>query len=594
MKRSTWAHLALATGLAVALWGCGSNLGSDGSSTSPGAVREAQTRGLDNCLTCHLGGVGQAWLAGPHSNPNATPAASLANPACLACHDQLGDGLLLAAATAGARTDRPVVGCESCHGGGQFHSGVGPLPVPLPGPAQCGQCHGIEGPLFHDSPAGLITHDTHFDNPATGFQADTNGDGVPDADVAIEGYVVKAGDARGCQVCHFNGHTLALEYNRAWADSAHGGHLLAVKAADPAAAVRDADAPGWTHYNWDQTTGSGNRASCQRCHTATGAANYLDDPAGYDPAMNDFTHLSGWTPATGSPQNEMLYCWGCHSDNQGSLRNPGALTVDYTGAPATYPDALASNVCLACHTGRESGGTIAARAANPATNWGDLGFINSHYLTAGGTVFSVTGYHYPGLEYQAPGNLHARVGTPDSIGGAIGNNGPCVKCHMSTPGAGGSHTFHVVTHDAAGAITAINPTFCTACHTGALTLTVPGINGARAGFEAALDALEAQLAAKGFPFQANFPYFPTRNWGDAATGPGNMGAAFNFNLLVHDPGAYAHNTRYAARLIWDSLDWLDDNALNGSARAAINALPAADLPAATKAEALAWIGLARP
>jgi hypothetical protein len=48
------------------------------------------------------------------------------------------------------------------------------------------------------------------------------------------------------------------------------------------------------------------------------------------------------------------------------------------------------------------------------------------------------------------------------------------------------------------------------------------------------------------------------------TGRNNMGAAFNFNLFEHDPGAYAHNRYYVKRLIYDSLDWLDDNTLNYS------------------------------
>ncbi len=577
--------------LLATLTGCGSNRESSGAQTAPtvDVVGGAQTLGITNCASCHNSGtaVTADWLASRHANGNSIPNST--DPTCTACHDRNGDGSLMSSAFAG-QVNRNVVGCESCHGGGEFHFGLGKLPFPVPGPAQCGVCHGIDQVLFHGTRAERLINDTHFDNPATGFlNASDN--------VAIEGYVVKTGDQRGCQVCHFNGHNPTLEYNNAWARSAHGGHILTVKDAAAtvdariAAAVTDADAPGWSHYNWDQTTGSGNRASCQRCHTATGIANYLTNPAAYDPANNDFSHLSGWTPATGSPQNEMLYCWGCHSDSNGSLRNPGAITADYTGASVTYPDVAASNVCMACHTGRESGSSIGFRAANPATDWSNTGFINSHYLTAGGTVFSASGYHYAGLNYTIPNNLHAGIGTAGSIGTAVGDNGPCVMCHMSTPGAGESHSFAVVTKDAAGAVTAINPSFCNACHTGPLALTVGGLNSLRSGFDSTLQALEAQLAAKGFAFQDSFPYFPTRNWGDAVTGPNNMGAAFNYNLLAHDPGAYAHNVRYSGRLIWDSIDWLDDNRLNNSTVAAINAL---GLAPATRDAALAWLGTARP
>jgi hypothetical protein len=38
-----------------------------------------------------------------------------------------------------------------------------------------------------------------------------------------------------------------------------------------------------------------------------------------------------------------------------------------------------------------------------------------------------------------------------------------------------------------------------------------------------------------------------------------MGAAFNLNLLFRDYGGFAHNDLYAKRLIFDSIDWLDDS-----------------------------------
>ena len=61
--------------------------------------------------------------------------------------------------------------------------------------------------------------------------------------------------------------------------------------------------------------------------------------------------------------------------------------------------------------------------------------------------------------------------------------------------------------------------------------------------------------------------------GTADTGKNNMGAAFNYNLLEHDPGAFVHNRRYAARLIYDAIDWLDDNTMNFSTGATLAALP---------------------
>ncbi|MFZ2949845.1 MAG: hypothetical protein WA003_10210, partial [Desulfuromonadaceae bacterium] len=79
--------------------------------------------------------------------------------------------------------------------------------------------------------------------------------------------------------------------------------------------------------------------------------------------------------------------------------------------------------------------------------------------------------------------------------------------------------------------------------------------------------------------QAAYPYFyddsllPTvgavKDWtrGGALTGAEAkklMGACFNINLLKRDPAAFAHARTYARRLIYDSIDFLDDKSINMS------------------------------
>jgi hypothetical protein len=70
----------------------------------------------------------------------------------------------------------------------------------------------------------------------------------------------------------------------------------------------------------------------------------------------------------------MLECKGCHVDNRGNLRNPGAYKALYKipvgGFPSIlplnadtsfqYPDISVSNVCMPCHTGRGGGKAIHA------------------------------------------------------------------------------------------------------------------------------------------------------------------------------------------------------------------------------------------
>ena len=41
-------------------------------------------------------------------------------------------------------------------------------------------------------------------------------------------------------------------------------------------------------------------------------------------------------------------------------------------------------------------------------------------------------------------------------------------------------------------------------------------------------------------------------------GRDTMGAAFNYVLLVSEPGVYAHNPAYAKQLVLDSIDYLDN------------------------------------
>ncbi|HSH69043.1 MAG TPA: hypothetical protein VK997_03930, partial [Deferrisomatales bacterium] len=45
--------------------------------------------------------------------------------------------------------------------------------------------------------------------------------------------------------------------------------------------------------------------------------------------------------------------------------------------------------------------------------------------------------------------------------------------------------------------------------------------------------------------------------------------------LHHDPGGFAHNRYYVKRLIYDSIDWLDNNILDDSTAATLDALDAA-------------------
>ncbi|RMG57095.1 MAG: hypothetical protein D6713_10315 [Deltaproteobacteria bacterium] len=387
-----------------------------------------------------------------------------------------------------------------------------------------------------------IITDTHYDDPTT------------PADQAIEGYVVKKGDDDSCTGCH-NPHSGDITKNEQWAQSGHG----------------DEAGEAWVHYNWDDTS---TRGDCQRCHTATGFKNFATDPANYDPANNDFSHLANWSSTGGSPQNELLYCWACHTDYSGNLRDPGALSVTSPySEPATriaaVPDVNGSNVCLACHSGRSSGQAI-KDATDINTNFGSF---NSHYLAAGGILFRTVGYEFDGVDYSnVPYFEHDLIGTPNSEEDT-GDEGPCVECHMNNSH---SHEFMPVAHDDQGNMTEIlsNANVCSKCHTGQYALTVEKLEEEEEGFDNALTVISDLLAARGIYYNSSkYPYFfsvsdpDQQSFATAYTNwssKDELGAAFNLNLLTREPGAYAHNRFYTKRLIFDSIDYLDNGTLDGT------------------------------
>jgi hypothetical protein len=402
-----------------------------------------------------------------------------------------------------------------------------------------------------------IIYDSHFDDETT---------------TDIEGYNIRSSNDRSCRDCH-NPHNADKTINVDWANSSHGGHILETTQ-DPTTHkynVTETEGPAFVHYDMKAS----NRQACQRCHTSTGFMNLANDPAGYDPTNNDFSHLSG-------SQKEMLYCWACHTSSVGDLRDPGAFenTALYA-SPASritaVPDLSGSNICLSCHAGRESG----TEDINDSTDdFSNKSFVNSHYLAAGGVLFRTALYEYSGQDYSNDvAFAHDKIGTTGSTG--MGSNGPCVGCHMKTANG---HTLVNVTKSG-GVITDITAftSTCSNCHADKSTL-ITTLNELEEGFDAALTALATELSNNGFTYLGGHPYFSATNWITAndATGKKNMGAAFNYNLLLHEPGAYVHNPQYTKKIIYDSIDFLDDGLINASVEATIGAGLAADYLGGTR------------
>jgi hypothetical protein len=722
LHRSTVVLPALV--LAMALLGACGNSGKKSTSpaSAPGPASAAAV-GMNACTTCHTV-VTADWLTSKHANLDPGGLDSAGNPAlgqisgCAQnCHDPGGDSGKLVAGYTG-NVPRPVVGCEACHGPGDLHAqggGTGPIsfaarPAGIFGAASiiqvsaqfatCTFCHELLSPTdpasvttpataAHDAggsdprvvASGISSNknsitDTHFATPGSWRSSAAGSLNVHNTTtdfIAITGYAMDFADEKVCSNCH-NPHKNAT-INREWAQSAHADRQgIKIEPKSGAVVGNGFFSSAWAHYNWST------RPECQRCHTTTGFVAYAEAirAGNTDLAANIKRGAVSPLASDAGFKPEMLKCNGCHTDNRGNLRNTGAVTANYDFASGgktvslvshAYPDVLGSNVCMLCHTAREIGDTIKgindpvllSAGSVSAVNFGSFGFVNSHYLSAGATIFTTSGYTFGDRNYQnIAAYRHDQIGTPGAPG--TGTNGPCIGCHMSRPNKNGNHLFLPVSRARNGntvTVTGIASEVCFTCHGPNDVLMLDLVREQRELFAEALEALKDQLERGGYFFADASPYFyklrdnqgvvavttgsdvvtnltgsswvaskvtgtdalgiisdrfrvddngqyyaiksvdtssqitlqapytgPTSTIGAAytiigssvtnwlspsdtdatgnTTGKNNMGAAFNFNLFEHDPGAYAHNRYFVKRLLYDSIDWLDDNQLNFS------------------------------
>lgn len=492
-----------------------------------------------SCVTCHTDGAMPTPINSFTVDQNTFAYRSGAGSFCLngSCHQ------------AGTTHKTAGMACSGCHGNYKNHN-----PAKSFGEAlnACFTCHGAPNSTHYQVKSSLAGSDCLICHKPIGH------DPAPDATVTpahFNGYTSYANPAYAaayvtpvtrCADCHQAGDpkgsedAALLQFRSDWAGSGHG----------------DAKATAWKNsawFNWktagtagaDAKASAGVATDCQRCHSASG---YLK-----------FALYTSIEPVSTAAErySEPLTCNACHQS--GDFAAPRALSArtgyyNYSGAvtgrlqvTAPYPDAGRSNLCMGCHVGRQAGATVQALSQATALKsyssafWRDLRFVDSHYLSAGGQLYGATGYHYPGVSYGNAGVNHTGIGSTGA--------GPCVACHLPAS----SHTLSV----AAGGFA-----LCNGCHIDGGILSSGFLAQKKDEFASALKALAAALAAKGFTPLTDasgapqYPYFSATNWGGHGDGPGSLGAAFNYNLLVHDPGAFAHNPAYVKRLVRDSIDFL--------------------------------------
>jgi hypothetical protein len=592
MKRMS-AAIVLFAGLALAGCGSGTSGGSAGN-----AVAESQGCIVASChgaIASKVTGksIGDEWRASTHAMVNVA--------GCTTCHGHY-----------------HANNCTECHGGS--------VPQSLPknglnAEAECVACHvkgnvtkALDGSHLPELNPQYGSNSTY--SVTTGWST-TN---VTAANT-LAGWAVLSGTpyASRCIWCHNPHDNRVTPQHKQWAESGMGSPIAGYTRTD----FKRRGSPG--DYRTQVVTDS-----CVRCHTATGFVNWVESGMTDVSAWGLKTAFNSSTTAKGK---QTLYCYVCHDDGSGRAYGYGFRKIPAQGATGgqrvyhnfsasvaatatenagerftrikvrnnyiDFPNIGISDRCLLCHAGRGSGILLKKVAAatgfdnHSAVNFRKINRVGVHDFAGGGTMFRALGFeYYSSYRYAQPATIpyfHDQIGQTVSTGGI--KRGPCVSCHMSSAE---SHSFMPVS-ESGGVITSINTSVCITCHASGkvgftrFDGTVAGLNVKKAGYAAALKAMSAWLTKKGISSTSNWLRTSTypaaltlAGFNQAACTPAadrsldnylgsrNMGAGLNRDFLVNDPGGFVHNDLYVKRLIYDTLDWVDNCTMDKSVQAAID------------------------
>jgi hypothetical protein len=260
------------------------------------------------------------------------------------------------------------------------------------------------------------------------------------------------------------------------------------------------------------------------------------------------------------PSNGML-CRTCHD----AIPEYTLYTVEQvtfpSGATLGFEEALDSNLCLECHQGRASSVDIqrAIEGTELDVVLENARFINPHYFAAGATLF---GSQASGA-YQYEGQTYA--GRFEHVEGFD----TCIECHDA----------HAL---------AVQAEACTGCHPEAgegleairiTDVDYDGDGDTDEGLAGEIQTMEemlltaiqeyaADVAGTPIVYDAHsYPYFfvDTNGNGEADPDEANYGnryaswtprllrAAYNYQYVQKDPGAYSHNGTYIVQALYDTL-----------------------------------------
>ncbi len=316
-----------------------------------------------------------------------------------------------------------------------------------------------------------------------------------------------------------------------------------------------ADAAAEAFVHWDEDDPAEVPDRCAKCHST--------------PGYRDFLGVDGTAVGVVDGPAEIgtvITCVACH--------NEATLTMDKVVMPSGVEITGLGDEsrCMQCHQGRASKLSVdeaitEANLTDVDTVSPDLGFINIHYFAAAATKYGTVakgGYEYEGKTYDAN---FAHVEQFDT----------CMECHNP-------HTLQVRVEA------------CSACHTGVKSTddlkdvrmqgslvdydgdgdVAEGVYYELVGLQELLyQAIQAYATEKGetaivYDLHTH-PYFfiDTNENGEADADEANgdngynawtprlLKAAYNYQVSVKDPGAFAHGGKYIIQLLYDSIEDLN-------------------------------------
>lgn len=318
-------------------------------------------------------------------------------------------------------------------------------------------------------------------------------------------------------------------YEDVWGSSAHA----------------DRRAEAFTH--WDEDDPREIPIDCAKCHSTPGYLDFLGVD-GTEVGRVDNAAQTGTT----------VTCYVCHNSATADMDR----VVFPSGAEITGLHAEAR--CIQCHQGRASTVTVNDAIAEAGLTHDDtvgeeLGFVNSHYHVAGAVVFGTEvqgAYEYDGETY------HGRFTRAEDFFS-------CIRCHNE-------HSLELKFET------------CGECHTSAKeeaqdirvdTTDYDGDGDIEEGIVGEIETIHRALYAAIQTYASDevempivydshvYPYFflDSNDNGEVdpdeavypnsyhAWTPRLLRAAYNYQFVSKDPGAFAHNPDYVIQVLYDSL-----------------------------------------